>query len=755
MAWVIIPGYGIWPSRSIRPLNRTRIIGQANPTFLGQTKGRPSFTVEDDRPAIRFPNMSPEGLEAHRKFAEAFGVDPSQRHGFDALLELVEEDERAFKSPTPKQAQDQAEKMAETVRELARKGIASSVDWLSFTSPEIRNGFPTVVIGVRPSVVVGKGPTGVPLVNVRGKPLPVTPSKIHGRPVEFRLSEVVPYGATEVEPLGDDGVPPRLLAAKRTLKRRLGAGGSLPWPKWLVGFGVTGVGPGHDWNALQVSVLEGPENDEAAASVPRFVDGFPVVVERQGFPTMLGDVDDSTVMSNNWTGTRGGWYDFSGPEVAPGGAEDMGSTLRLNTDVGGMTLKPLLIKSLRANGGVYVRAADNSWSFVLDPSLRVKLMLRGVRAPTAVPADKFVCWNTVPTQPLVGGFTHPETGFHCRSRDIPLEWDAVLTGDPRLRLTGADPLDGMADTSVPPTPLARAEDLGRKINEAIGALGGRAPAWWLYTLPLTQGDRPLVKLGVKGDLQPDAKELKALPWAQWVSLGVEINVEFVPPTGSGIKGTVAKITPEGFIQAGMADMGSAPVDTVWPTSSPDWREPTGPATSDDDPAMGSHGFPARWRMPSKYAQPPLLPEDSGMGAAPVVAMPTGMLNWDRVSGYEGQPWVVKDWSNQNFMGGQLEFDDTFMGDMADNGAVYMGDTTSGAPVSQHGSRTVAFGAMTAILGAAAGWALAPGGDPRRAAIIGGIGGGLAGMLVGKLIGGAEGTIEAVATASKAPEPVQT
>lgn len=160
-------------------------------------------------------------------------------------------------------------------------------------------------------------------------------------------------------------------------------------------------------------------------------------------------------------------------------------------------------------------------------------------------------------------------------------------------------------------------------------------------------------------------------------------------------------------------------------------------------------------MPSKYAQPPLLPEDSGMGAAPVVAMPTGMLNWDRVSGYEGQPWVVKDWSGQNFMGGQLEFDDTFMGDMADNGAVYMGDTAPGAPASQHGSRTVAFGAMTAILGAAAGWALAPGGDPRRAAIIGGIGGGLAGMLVGKLIGGAEGTIEAVAAAGKAPAAVQT
>lgn len=477
-----------------------------------------------------------------------------------------------------------------------------------------------------------------------------------------------------------------------------------------------------------------------------------------------------------------------------GEASSMNSTIKLPIQVDGMSLNPLLIKSLRANGGVYERNPDNSWSFILDPVLRIRLALKNIKAPCSVPADKFVCFNTVPTLPLVGGFTHPETGFHCRSAAIPVEWDVGIYGEaPGVRLTGMDPL---ADVEQP-SELERAQSLARQINEQIGALSGKPAKWWLYTLPEVKDGKPIVKIGVKGDYQPDAKELKALPWAKWVALGVEINVEFVPPAGSGVKGAVAKITPEGGMEPSMGcvepNMGSAPVDTVWPTSSPDWRTPEGDATGDDDPAMGSvdnpynstcpvcglpavgatrcipgsyfcanrhewtpketaanglgqssHGFPARWRMPSKYAQPPRLrDEDSGMGSAPVVAMPTGMLNWDRVSGYEGQSWVVKDWSGQGFLDGSTtEFDDTFMGDVA-----------SGAPVAKGGDRTLVMGALSAAAGAAAGWMVAPGGDARKGAIAGAVAAGIAGLIVGKLIGGAESTIQAIA-AAKAPEPVK-
>lgn len=733
MAWVVIPGYGIWPSRSYLP-RRSRIIGQASQDFLG-----------DKRPPIRWPNVSPEGLDAHRRFAAAFGVDPNKRHGFDALLELVEEDQRAFENPTPQQAQDQAEKMAETVRELSRKGIAHEVDWLTLTSPEIRNGKPTVVIGVNPAVVVGMSRSGVPLVNVRGRPLPVAPSKIHGRPVEFRVTIAVAHagkGATEIAPF--DGL----------------------------------------------ADVEGRAND------------------------------DSTVVSNNWTGTRGGWYDFSGPDMAPGGADDMGeNVIRLDTDVGGARLSTLLIDKMPAHCGTYLRHRDNSWSFFLDPLLRVRLLLRGVKTPVSVPADKLVCWNTIPTEPLVGGFMHPETGFHCRSASIPTEWDTKTHGTPAIYLTGADSnIPNMADAPKAVTPLQRAEYLAKQINDQIGAGTKSQAPWWLYTLPLVKDGKPLVKVGVKGDYQPDAKELKALPWAQWVALGVEINMEFVPPVGSNVKGTVAKINPEGLAEAGMADddMGSAPIDSVWPTNSPNYREPTGPATGDFDQAMGddkaydgeycpkcgapasgrtkcigcnwyvcsnghewplkgkggavdkrcgsgvtlsdlaqsSHGFPARWRYPSKFAQPPMIDparvagirprpspfaEDTGMGSAPLVAMPTGMLNWDRVSGYEGQPWVTKDWSGQGFMGAETtEFDDTFMGD------VTPGAPAAPTPSSPGLGRTLGFGAAAATLGAVAGWALAPGGDARRGAVALGVGGGIAGLIVGKMFGGVQGMMETLA-----------
>jgi len=763
MSWVLIPGYGIWPRSSVRPLSKSRIIGQASRDFLGEDTGmgiaNPAavycvkrggkllpykhhsggedamcrlpdgrtekqwdlFQAEgmsdaDERLPIRFPNVSPEGMKAHQQVSKAFGVDPRKRHGFDALLELVEEDQRAFENPTPRQAEDQAEKMAETVRVLAQYGVAHDVDWLTFTSPEVRNGKPTVVIGVNPAVVVGRSASGVPLVNLHGKQLPVAPSKINGRPVEFRITDVEPH-------------------------------------------------------------------------------------------------------TNNLTGT-------------PGGAGGMGSLMKLNIDMNsGLSLNPLLIKSLKAHCGTYVRNPDNSWCFVLDPLLRIKLLLRGVEAPCAVSADKIIGWNTVPTEPLIGGFTHPIYGVHARAASIPVEWDTLTHGTPEIRLTGYNMLADAPGPDAPEqmTPLESAEGVARGINADIGALVGKPPKWWLYTLPLVEKDgRAVVKIGVKGDYQPDAKELKALPWAKWVSGGVELQVEFVPPEGSGIKGTVAKITPEGLAGVGMADMSSAPVDVVWPTDSPDYQEPTGDGTGDDDPAMSGydgavcpkcggpatgatrcipgayfcanghewprtassglgHGFPARVRMPSthmhpqqlgddprcatktgtsqdihcavygtamhpmdprhpRWAKPRPAADDSGMGAAPVVAMPTGMLNWDRVSGYEGQPWVTKDWSGQGFLDGSVtEYDDTFMGDMGQAGA-------SGQPAAQV-NRSLVFGAGAAAVCAAAGWLLAPGGDARKAAIVGGIGGGIAGLIVGKLIGGAESAITSFAAAAKPTAPV--
>ena len=133
MAWVFVPGYGIWPRKMFRPPGSARIIGQASPDFMGsQTglgaanpasvhcvkrggkltikkdrsggeygvcrlpsgrsveewalfreegmSGAPSFTVEDDRPAIRFPDMSPEGVDVHRRMSDArASLPPSGR----------------------------------------------------------------------------------------------------------------------------------------------------------------------------------------------------------------------------------------------------------------------------------------------------------------------------------------------------------------------------------------------------------------------------------------------------------------------------------------------------------------------------------------------------------------------------------------------------------------------------------------------------------------------------------------------------
>lgn len=487
-----------------------------------------------------------------------------------------------------------------------------------------------------------------------------------------------------------------------------------------------------------------------------------------------------------------GWWTRA--EIVPhAGDRGMGSVrneiIEIHTDASD-TLRGLFLDRIPAHCGTYVRNGS-SWEFALDPATRVKLLLRGVRTPVSLPADELVGWKTVPTHPLVGGFTHPRYGFHCRAAAIPVEWDVLIHGRPGITFRGGDGnlLSSLSDDPGRPgmTSIQRAQLVAQKINKTIGSLGPNPAPWWLYTLPAVRDDgAPIVTVGVKGDYQPDAKELAALPWADWRLHGAVIRVEYVPPKGSAVRSTFVDVLPLGSGAAvGASGMGSAPIDTVWPTDSPDYHEPTGPATGDDDFAMGngmgitpeesfagyrtymeemrrkgllmsqqpgrrcppgtlpavatfgmprpgggsqsicaetcdpeprcpqcgaiassaskfmpeyfcdnghrwapvtgmgqsSHGFPLRWRDPARYNHPrpveqwaPLpvrapqwpwppgppgdasdegggeCPADDGLGYAPVVAMPTGMLNWDRVTGYEGQPWVTKDWSGQGFMG---------------------------------------------------------------------------------------------------------
>jgi hypothetical protein len=557
-------------------------------------------------------------------------------------------------------------------------------------------------------------------------------------PVRYGNAYVPGYGVWPVRPLDKTRVigqaAPQFLGdvtdvsqAARAAQRRLetsilGApvedGTVRKWPWWLRAIGVSTVAL-QEWSssdgeppsssdssgdAIEVLVAHELPQSEINRLIPRQVDGIPVYVHRSGEIRLL----------------------------KADGANDMGETLEINTDIHGETLRQTFLDEIPAHGGRYVRVDGTSYVFCLDPLTRVMLFLRGVeKPPCSVPADKLVCWKTVPTHPLVGGFTHPNTGFHCRSEAIPVEWDVLLHGRPGLTLRDGDGnlLSALGDTGSSATPIERAQALARKINERIGGLGSaKAEPWWLYTLPSLKSDgSPLVTIGIKGDYQPDAKELKALPWIEWRNAGVPIRVEFVPPKGTNISSSSVEITPAGSpaLIAAPAGMGSAPIDTVWPTSSPDYREPTGPATGDDDLGIGSlmvapsgmgqssHGFPLRWRDPARYNHPrpierwaPLpvrapqwpwppgppgdaadegggdcRPADGGLGYAPVVAMPTGMLNWDRVTGYEGQPWVTKDWSGQGFMG----------------------DATPGpaAPAAAPSRKGLVVGAIGAVLGGAA------------------------------------------------------
>jgi hypothetical protein len=497
------------------------------------------------------------------------------------------------------------------------------------------------------------------------------------------------------------------------------------WPWWLRGIGQTSLSVKR-WSAskhtgspaqyarndksdeaLEVLVARELSQADADRLIPKHVNNVPVFVERSGPIVALGDYevgddefagspdDDSTVTSHNWTGTRGGWLDYTGPEITPGGADDnMGNnTIPLYVDIKGETLDHLGVSFVRAEGGTYV-GSPGHWRFILDPVLRVKLKLAGLDAPASIPANRLVCWKSIPSEPLVGGFLHQTYGFHCRAEGIPMEWDAVVHGRPRVI-----PNAGLGDDDQSPQqgasidPMTQARRLAYDVNGTLKIREGTPPAWWLFTLPKVGDDgKPVLVIGVKGDVQPDLHDLRALPWARWIKFGVKINVEFVPPKGSNVKGTVAEISPE-FVQSGM---GSAPVDTVWPTSSPDWREPTGDGTGDDDPAMSgydsfcpkcgqpatsadkcipgsyycanghkwtpsasptglgqtSHGWPSSWRRPKQYGSPMLQEEplvqindaDEGLGSAMLVAMPTGTLNFDRVTGYEGQDWTVRDWS---------------------------------------------------------------------------------------------------------------
>lgn len=367
-------------------------------------------------------------------------------------------------------------------------------------------------------------------------------------------------------------------AARYRLLRHLGvdwsAGKTQPW---LVGSGISTVGL-QQWSlglaagrkarpedfsdqrtAIEILVHEDPKWDEVARRIPRATDGIPVFVQRSDFPVALGDVegradDDSTAMAHNWTGTRGGWYDYAGQETTPGGADDMNDVsneVPIRMLVTGPTLKELLLDTVRAHGGAY-KPVDGEWRFFLDPILRVKLALAGLPAPCSVRAEPLVCLRNPPPMPGIGGFIHPGVGVYCRPAGMP----PGLEERYRVVLSRASTF-GMADIGD----LSAAERAATAFNKSLGISGASRPRWWLYTLPrLTTSGAPEIAVGVAGDVTMD-RELPAS------FMGVPLVREIAYPKQG---------------------MGSAPIDTVWPTNSPDYHEPTGDATGDDDPAIGDY-----------------------------------------------------------------------------------------------------------------------------------------------------------------------
>lgn len=367
----------------------------------------------------------------------------------------------------------------------------------------------------------------------------------------------------EAENMGD--VPSHVLAARESLERHFGiSGGSRP--PWFVGSGISTVGL-QQWSlsiaagrkvrledfrdsrdAIEILIHKDPQWDEVARRIPPAVNGVPVFVHRSGFPVMLAD-DDSTVMAHNWTGTRGGWYDYAGSEMTPGGADDMSDVsheVRIPMLVTGPTLNELLLNKVAALGGEY-RPVAGEWRFFIDPVVRVKLGLAGLPAPCSVKAEPLVCLRAPPPLPTLGGFMHPGVGVYCRPAGIP----EGLLHRYRVVLSRASTF-GMADA---PGALKKAEQAAIALN---ASLGRTKPRWWLYTLPrVNSAGNPEVAVGVAGDVTMD----RTLPAS---FAGVALVQEIAYPKHG---------------------MGSAPIDTVWPTDSPDYHSPTGDATGDDDPAI--------------------------------------------------------------------------------------------------------------------------------------------------------------------------
>jgi hypothetical protein len=397
---------------------------------------------------------------------------------------------------------------------------------------------------------------------------------------------------------------------------------------------------------------------------------------RQNKARIIGQASPALIDADIQMGQR------NGSKSRSEGADGMPSTVTVATDIRGQTIHEIAaltgVDRINAHGGVYAKC-DGNWWFYLDTVVRLRVFIaKRVMLPCAIPADQTVCWKTIPSHPLVGGFLNPVYGFHCRAASIPVWWDTAIHGTPGVQLTGGS---GLGDASQ--ASQTKAETAAAKLNAYLGVGTKKQPKWWVYTLPQMVGDKAEVEVGVAGDVPgPNTGEF----------------LQALLKLGTGATFSLQKLEPR---------LGDAPIDTVWPTDSASYHEPTGPGTEDD--ALGQGG---------------LLVTDQGLGSAPVVAMPTGMLNWDRVTGYEGQKWEMNDppeWAHPTGLSGE----------------------SGGTPGPGIGS-AVKIGLLSAGIGAAAGYIMAPvGADPKRAAVLSALGFGAAGALIGKLLGSAENWFSSV------------
>lgn len=257
----------------------------------------------------------------------------------------------------------------------------------------------------------------------------------------------------------------------------------------------------------------------------------------------------------------------------------MQNYITLPMDIVSPTLKNINALAMKAHGGYYLHLQDNSWVFKPSAMTKLKLLTRGIKAPDTISADKLRCWRGTPSYPTLGGFIHPELGFWCQAAAIPDDWN-----DTRFNVTA-----GMADVDASTLRSAAIYKAAQELNKSLGIGTAMEPKWWLYTLPKVNG----IELGVKSNIYID----RELPNR---FMDIPINILQIQP-----KQEVLSVSGSGY---SMSDIGAAPVMTVMPTDSPNYREP------------------------NFY----------GMGEAPVTYVPVGTLNFDRRTGYEGQPWVVKD-----------------------------------------------------------------------------------------------------------------